>query len=165
MSQFYQGVTSGSLPPAVPLQFTTDSGIAVPAANNLNVLGGSNTTTSGAGSTITITVVNDGFTWSEKVADFNAAVQNGYFCNTALTVTLPASGGLIIGNTIIIYVDTPNPVVIQAGAGELIQVGLDISVPGGTSTSTKQGNMLTLVFKPSDLTWHTISSMGTWTTV
>lgn len=165
MSQFYVGVAAGALPPSVPLQFTTDSGVAVPAANNLNVFGGVGTTTSGSGSTITVTVVNDSFQWSEKAVSFAASVQNGYFCNAALTVTLPPSGGLIIGNTIIIYVDTPGAVVIQAGAGEFIEVGTVISAVGGTTTSLAQGNMLTLVFKPSDLTWHAISSMGNWNTV
>ena len=39
MSQFYVGSTGGSIPPSVPEQFTADDGtIAVPVANNLNVL-------------------------------------------------------------------------------------------------------------------------------
>lgn len=58
MSQIYKTVSSS---PAVPIQFTTDSGIAVPAANNLNVLtpggGTQGIQTSGAGSTITITLL------------------------------------------------------------------------------------------------------------
>lgn len=54
-------ISSSVLPPAVPLQFTTDSGVAVPAGNNLNVLsatavaGTDPLATSGAGSTLTIT--------------------------------------------------------------------------------------------------------------
>ena len=162
MSQFWQGVTAGSLPPSVPLQFTTDSGIAVPAANNLNVLGGVGSSTSGSGSTITITVETDGFDWSEQNISFAASIQNGYFCNALLTATLPASAGLVIGNSIIFYVDTTDVVTIQAGVGEFIQVGSNISVAGGIATSNTRGAILELVFKPSDLTWHTISSLGVW---
>ena len=162
MSQFFVGIAAGSLPPAVPLQFTTDSGIAVPAANNLNVLGGSGASTSGAGSTITINVINDGFPWSDQAISFAAAVQNGYFCTAALTVTLPTVG-LVTGSTIIIYVDTASSVVLQAGAGQQIEISQTSSSVAGTATSTAQGNIVTLVYRASDTTWHAVSSSGSFT--
>ena len=157
-------LAAGPVPPAVPTQFTTDSGIAVPAANNLNVFGGTGATTSGAGSTITITVKNDGFAWSEQNGDFAASIQNGYFCNVGLTVSLPATGGLVIGNSVIIYVDTTSVVTVQANTGQFIQISENISASGGTAQSiiNFRGQILELVFKPSDSTWHTISSLGSW---
>lgn len=81
-----------------------------------------------------------------------------------MTVTLPATSGLILGNTIIIYVDTASTVIIQVNTGQQIQVGSNISDVGGTTRSNTRGSQLELNFKPSDSTWHTMDSMGSWTT-
>jgi hypothetical protein len=162
MSQFFVGVSTGSLPPSVPLQFDTDNGSAIPAANILNVLGGDGVETEGAGNTITINVINDGFPWTDEASDFVALPQNGYFCTAALTVTL-TSLGLVSGSTVIIYVDTSSSVVIQAAPGQQIEISNNTSTVGGTATSTAQGNIVQLVFRTSDSTWHSISSQGSFT--
>lgn len=157
--------TSGPVPPTVATSYVTDNGIAIPALNILNVLGGVGASTVGSGNTITINVTSASYDWSEQNASFGALPQNGYFCNAALTASLPASGTLQIGDSIIIYVDTSLGVTIQADVNESIQVGSNISALGGTASSNTRGAILELVFKPSDSTWHTISSMGVWTIV
>ena len=162
MSQIYKPLSSGGpIPGNIPTKFLLDDGnIAVPLANEIIVHGVGATTSLVSSNEIVITIINEGFLWSEQTSNFNA-----YFCNNGLTATLPATSGLVIGNTIIIYVDTSSPVIIQAGSGQMIQVGSTISGAGGTTTSNTRGSILELIFKPSDLTWHTQSSLGVWNTV
>lgn len=52
MSQFYVGVSAGSLPPSVPLEFDTQNGNAVPAANIL-IINGFDSTENNANGIIT----------------------------------------------------------------------------------------------------------------
>ncbi len=62
MSQIFVPTSGGggSTPSNVPTSFVTDSGIAVPVANILNVIGASGSVTSGSGNTITITSTSNG---------------------------------------------------------------------------------------------------------
>ena len=142
--------------------YVEDSGTAIPSGNVLNIVGGTGISTSGSGNTVTITAINDSFSWSEKSTSFAASVQNGYYCNAALTVTLPATAGLVLGNTIIIYVDTASTIVIQANTGQMIQFGDNVSTSAGTLTNSLKGDTVELNFKHSDTTWHTIDSVGSW---
>jgi hypothetical protein len=136
-------------------------------SGNINVVGdGSSIVITGNAGTHTLiaSVINGGFTWIETSTNYAAAAQQGIFCNASLTVTLPPTAGISIGATILVYVDTATAVTIQANTGQMIQVGNEISASAGTTVTSVQGSILWLVFKPSDSTWHTFSSMGTWLT-
>ncbi len=173
MSQVYKSSTSGPPPPTALTQFTFDDGThTFVSANNVNVNNGTGvniTANPDTSSSFIVNVINDGFPWSDQAISFSAMKQNGYFCTTVLptmTVTLPTAG-IVTGSTIIIYVDTTNLVVIQAGAGQTIEISLNQStvagIGPGTATSTAQGNIVTLVYRSSDTTWHAISSAGSFT--
>lgn len=169
MSQFYQGVVVGDLPPSVPTLFTENSGTATPVSNNLNVLGGTGVNTTGLGSTITIDVVTGGFSWLETDVDLGISDQVGVFCldpifpETDITISLPTTASIQLGSSVYIYADTASPVVIQANAGQFIEIGGSTSSSAGTATSNSSGNLVILVFRPNDSTWHSFSSIGTWT--
>ena len=153
-------ITTSGLPPSVPLVFHTDSGDAVPAANALNVFGGGTTSTSGAGSTITVTTVVGAATWTDKAISFAAAVNNGYFVSAAATATLPAAPTQ--GQFIIIETATASSVVIQANTGQVLRMGSGASSSGGTATSSAAGNSVYLVYRSANTSWYSISTEGTW---
>ncbi len=75
--------SSGPVPPSVATSYQTDAGIAVPAANILNVFGGEGIDTSGAGNTVTIS-------GEDATAGANAGLANkgiASFDSSMFTVT------------------------------------------------------------------------------
>jgi len=163
MSQRFQVVTDSNIPPDVATSYVTNNGTAVPAAHVLNILGGTGATTSAIGNTITVSVQYDGMVWTDEAANFNISSQNGYFCTASLTATLPNAPSQ--GTTCYIFADTSSSVTIKAQGSDMIQVSSNISAAAGTAVSTTRGSTLELCYRTADATWHSISSMGTWTVV
>ena len=85
---------SGPVPPDVATEYVTDSGIAVPAINILNVLGSGGTTTSGAGNTITI---------------HSVSTITGEFITDVSGPVVPTAGGFITVTGTNIYSDGSVP--------------------------------------------------------
>lgn len=135
---------------------TGDTGGALaPTAGNWNILGGPGVTTSGSGSTLTINSV----VFTDTTAA-TLAVDNGYNATAAGTYPMPATA--LQGEMIIVYCDTTGAVVLDCPALNFIRVGELITSSGGTMTSTKQGDSLTLRYRLSSLTWEATSVVGTW---
>ena len=96
------GATTITAGATVPTTFTEDSGTATPAANNINILGTSaqGISTSGTGSTITLTASNASSS-QKGVAKFdstNFTVTAGNVTSNNITVT--AGTGLTTGGTV-----------------------------------------------------------------
>lgn len=157
----YNIPTNGNVPTNVPINFITNSGTAVSSSNNINVVGSGSTTTSGAGNTVTITTTSNVLPFTDEAGNFNAVVNNGYFCTAALTATLPAAPTQ--GQVVIIETTSASSIVVQANTGQTINLGSGSSAVAGAATSTSVGNSLYLVFRSASSTWHSISTEGTWT--
>lgn len=160
MSQFYQGVTEGSLPPSVPTTFQTANGDAVPAANVINFtgIGGD---FSGSGSTVTFTVTGEVTEWDDISGDVVLAVDGGYFCTAVLTATMPPSPSQ--GDIVAIISTIAGAVTLQANSGQTFQIGNTSSSVAGTCVSSQDGDSIEFVYRAADSTWYCKNSpQGTW---
>lgn len=113
--------------PAIPTQFTEDIGTAIPVGNNLNIRGGAGITTSGLGSTVTITAIagagqtitgNSGGPISPTLGNWNTLGSGSITISGAGSTLTTQLTGL-----------TNHAVLVGAGTSTITKVG-----PGLTNT-------------------------------
>lgn len=125
--------------------YTTDAGNAIPAANTLNIVGGLNVNTTGAGSTVTINLDNPGV----------GVVQSDAF--GVLTASTGLDGQVLISATAgtpawANIVSTDGTVVIANGANTI-----DLSTAGGISGIGYFNIGMTVDTGASTITMHSAS--------
>lgn len=150
----WQQVTNGT---TVPLQFTSNSGIATPAANNLNVLGnntqGINIT--GAADTLTIAGINASAT-QKGVASFNATnftATSGAITSNPITVTagtgLTGGGSVNLGGSVTLNAAPSVPTTFNGNTGSATPALNILNVVGdtaqGVSTNATSNTVTTTV--------------------
>lgn len=102
MSQIFKPVSANDLPSNVPTSFVTNSGVATPSGNIIQILGGAGTTTSGLGNIITVTVTAAAFTWNVVTSALNPITlvpENGYITKGAGSVQFILPAAASVGDT------------------------------------------------------------------
>lgn len=142
--------------PSIPTSFVTDSGTAVPVSNVLNILGGTDISTSGAGNTvlITFTGTTGGITWNTITSADNVkqiVAGNGYICRGVSQCILNLPVAPNIGDTFIILAVTSLFQITQNGSQQ-IRLGAQLSTAGsGTLTANTAGDEVEIVYVGSNL--------------
>lgn len=161
MSQ--SGSQSVSSLPTVPTQFTTDSGVAIPAAHNINVFGGAGAHTTGSGSTITVAVTGMGFTWTPVTSANNTvtmAPEVGYIANGGVSVAFVLPVTAAVGDSYRI-VGNGNLFSIAQNAGQTITLGFNTTTVGtGTVTATGTSDTLEILCVTANLAFKIINCTG-----
>jgi hypothetical protein len=164
MSQFYQGVTVGSLPVVVPTSFVTDSGTAVPATNVININGSNGISTSGSGNNITITLKENTVTGTGTTIGATGAtlisfapINNKGFSVQGLVIGYDTVNNLSIGGEVIAVGRTfsGNVVIISPQNNS---ISCDAALDPGNFFVSQSGGNLTLVV--AGVTGHTINWSG-----
>jgi hypothetical protein len=162
MSQVGSASIAGT--PVVPTQFTTNSGIAIPVAHNLNVLGSAGATTSGSGSTITITVSGAGFTWNVVTSASNPITlipENGYISKGGTQVVFALPLIAAVGDTYKL-VGYGNLFKVSQNADQSISLGFSTTTVGvtGDITATAARDTMEIVCVKANFEFQIVSCVG-----
>lgn len=168
LTSFFTGFLLSTAGAATATTYVCNSGSAVPSANTLNVLGSGGTSTTGAGSTITITSSGLGLTWHTVSVNTTMVSNSGYFCVSpggALTMALPATSAL--GDTIKIALNGATSFQITQAAGQQIRLGTKTTTlgAGGSLTTTEQGDAIEIACMTANTIWVVQHSEGNFTVV
>lgn len=136
-------------------QLNGDTGNATPVAGIVQILGGPGVTTNGAGNVMTISSVE----WIDSAVGGLLNVDQGLFDVGPNTYTLPAAP--LQGEQVRFY-SINSPSVVQANAGQSIQLGNQTSSVGGAATGTATGDCLVLVYNAAATRWCGESFVGNW---
>jgi hypothetical protein len=126
MSQAGQLISIQDLP-QIPTQFTTDSGIAIPSVNNLNVFGGVDVMTAASGDTITINVNSSSLVSSITATSpltANGVSGTPQLGNVTMALTTPLATGF--GGTGTATTFTPGSIVFAGTSGIYNQNNADL---------------------------------------
>ena len=137
---------------------TGDSGGALnPTAGNWNILGRSGSKTSGSGSTLTV----NSPPYADQAAPTTVTLNSGSFATAAITLTTPASAGLLDGDKLE-FVATNGVLIIQLAATQVAHLGSASTSVAGTITGTATGDSISLRYQTSTNDWWATSSIGIW---
>lgn len=155
--------------PEIPTMFPTDSGTAIPAANTLNVFGGTDISTAGAGNTITINFTGSPVTnWFivTSATNVNPIVESdGYFAGGVAKVVFILPVAPVLGDTFAISGYTALFEITQNALQKIIFGGATTTAGvTGSITSTNIGDHVQIVYIAAN-TFKVTDSMGTLTVV
>lgn len=155
--------------PEIPTIFITDSGIAIPSANTLEILGGTGITTSGSGNIITISLTGTGFTWQVVTSADNPVhlvTANGYIAKGVAPVQFVLPAAAAIGDTYKI-VGYGNLWTLAQNANQTIDLGIVATTVGvgGSVTATFIKDSIELVNVTINTEFNVVSSIGNLTIV
>ncbi len=143
---------------AVPTTFTTDSGNAIPAANILNVLGRSGSKTGGTGNTLTVKSPP----YADQGGSTTVTLNSGNFSTATVTLTTPASAGLLDGDLLEFVATTADVLTVQFSGTQIGHIAGAATSSGGTFFSSSIGDSLILRYQASTDDWWATAFNGNW---
>src|SRR5438105_304650 len=131
------------------------------------ITGGSGITVNPGANTITISSTG-GITWSVITVNQTAAVDNGYICNKAGTLSLLLPATSAVGDMIrVTGINTALGWQITQAAGQQVFFGTSSTTlgAGGSLTSSATRDAIEIVCIAANTTWQVLSSIGNITVV